>query len=85
MVRQVEIEFETAIPAEAIERRLGELTRGGPFVVRRLTSTGGRRWRLNCTLSDPALAVGFGKVVELQALLAREFDLSSVRRLPAAS
>ena len=85
MVRQVEIEFETAHPAEAIELRLGELTRGGPFAVRRLTTSGAGRWRLTCALSDPGLAVGFGKVVELQALLAREFDLLAVRRLPAAS
>ena len=83
MIDRVEIEFETGLPRDVLVGRLASAMHAGPFVIRDLVPAGPRRWSATCVLAEPAMAVGSGKVAELQYLLAREVDLIAVRSSPA--
>ncbi len=82
MIDRVEIEFETGLPRDVLVGRLASAMHAGPFVMRDLVPAGTRRWSATCVLAEPAMAVGSGKVAELQYLLAREVDLIAVRSSP---
>ena len=83
MLHRIEIDFESDLPRESLERRLEALSRGGPFAVGRLVPCGAGRWTLWCGLAKQGTAVGFGKVAELQILLARQVEPIAVRVIPA--
>ena len=83
MVNHVEIVLETSLAQETLRQRLTERTATGPFSLRGLQAVGPGRWSATWIPRDPALVVRFGKVAELVCLLSREFELHSVRRLPA--
>lgn len=78
----VRITIETQAPRQQIEGCLLRLTENGPFAIRDLAHHGAREWSFTLQPVQPGLAVGFGKVAELQFLLAREFDVNTVERLP---
>lgn len=67
----------------AVEERLRGLTAGGPFRVRELARVGVGAWAFRLEPVRPQLAIGFGKVAEFLVLLAREFDVQAVERLPS--
>ena len=81
----VRITIETRASRQQIEDRLLELTANGPFAVRDLLHLGGGVWSVTLEPVRPGLAVGFGKVAELQLLLVREFDVYAVERLPSTA
>lgn len=83
MVNHVEIVLETSLAQDTLRQRLAELMATGPFSLRVLQAVGPGRWSATCIPRDPALVVRFGKVAELVCLMAREFEVHSVRRLPA--
>lgn len=80
----LQITLESALPRQAVEQRLETLVLGGPFALRGLVPAGSGRWTLTLRTARPGLAVGSVKVAELLVLVAREFELLAVERLPAA-
>jgi hypothetical protein len=85
MVYAVQITLESGLPRQAVEQRLEALVSGGPFALRGLVPVGSGRWTLTLRTARPGLAVGSAKVAELLVLVAREFELHALQRLPAAS
>jgi hypothetical protein len=83
MVNHVEIVLDSPLSQERLRSRLGHLIVNGPFRIHVLVSVGHGRWSIGFVPRDAALVVRFGKVAELVCLLAREFEVHSVRRLPA--
>lgn len=81
----VRITIETRAPRQQIEQRLLQLTENGPFSVRDLLHLGAGVWAFTLEPVRPGLALGFGKVAELQLLLVREFDVYAVERLPTTA
>jgi hypothetical protein len=65
-----------------VEERLAGLVAGGPFRVLDVGHMGGAAWTFAVEPSRPGIVVGFGKVAEFLWLLARDFDVDSVERLP---
>jgi hypothetical protein len=85
MIHALQITLESALPRQVVEQRLEALAAGGPFAVRGLTPSGAGRWAITLRTARPGLAVRSVKVAELLVLVAREFELHAVQRLPSAS
>lgn len=85
MVRLIEIVIEAGVEPDVLERRLREVTALEAFALRELVRTGAALWTVRCSPARPEMVVGFSKVAELAGLLAREFEVHAIRRLPAST
>jgi hypothetical protein len=72
----------TTLSRAVLDDRLLRLSADGPFHVGDLTPVDAGLWAFAVQPVRPGMAVGFSKVAELLVLLAREFDVQSVDRLP---
>lgn len=80
MGHSYDITFETKRSRDHIARVLERVTDNGPFRVEALGHVGPDWWVTSVRRADPAVIVGFAKVAELLALLAREFEIHAVQR-----
>lgn len=76
------ITIQSSLPRTVVELRLTRLTSGSPFQSQNLTHVGGGQWTFTLQPVRPGLAIGFAKVAEMLVLVAREFDVDRVERLP---
>jgi hypothetical protein len=85
MVHLIEIVIEAGQEPDVLERRLREVAASEAFALRALVPSGAGMWTVTCSPGRPEMVVGFSKVAELVGLLAREFEVHAIRRLPAAT
>lgn len=75
------VTMRTKLAGGDLEHLLPRLTAAGPFVVRDLAHLGGGSWVFTVRPSRPEMVVGFAKLAEFLAILARELPVDSVDRV----